>query len=172
MAILRVYNETILSFIYFFIFNFFCSVEEVYVAFLRGVKTFWHGHCSNVYLTLKQGYCILVLPLKSHPPLCLCICNEEAKSQMWKRKICSCPFAWPLMTTSKWGAQSSDFFIRQIISFWFVKLQDKKSSHCQLIPLNQNPQWNKLMMWKMKIVTNCCPVQSLQGPSRLIRVQH
>ena len=64
------------------------------------------------------------------------------------------------------------FFICQIMSFWFVKLQDKKSSHCQLIPLNQNPQWNKLMMWKMKIVTNCRPVQSLQGPSRLIRVQH
>ena len=88
----------------------FCSFKEVDVAFLRGVKTFWHGHCSNVYLTLKQRFCILVLPLQSHPPLCLCICNKEARSQMWKRKICSCPIAWPLMTTSKWGAQSSDFF--------------------------------------------------------------
>ena len=96
-----------LSFIYF-VFTFFCSFTEVYVAFLRAVKTFWH--CSNVYLTLKQRFCILVLPLQSHPPLCLCICNEEARSQMWKRKICSCPIAWPLMTTSKWGAQSSDFF--------------------------------------------------------------
>ena len=41
----------------------------------------------------------------------------------------------------------------QRIIFRFVKLHQKKSSHWQIILLNQDRQWNKLTMWKMKMMS-------------------
>ena len=76
------------------------------------------ARCSKENSTSKQRFCILVLLLKFHPPLCVCICKGgflnvcqdgmDEKSQIGERR-----------------------------TFWFVKWQEKKSSHCQIIPPNQ-----------------------------------
>ena len=55
-------------------------------------KTCWYCGCSNENSTPKQRFCILVLLLKSHPPLCVCICKGGAlkflpNARWWESQI-------------------------------------------------------------------------------------